>query len=234
VDLSEIMRTQHACRYFRPDPVPDEVLWRAVEMARFAPNGGNRNAVRLVFVRDPRSKRALGALYLPLWREVTAAVRSGQTAMTTPTGHHRSTQLGFSNPEKALVDGDHFAEHFGEHPLIIVVCVDIAETHPTDTELDRLSIVGGASVYPLAQNLCLALRSEGVATSLTTLLVAREPQVKRLLGIPGQLSTACHIAAGYPERPFPTRLRRAAVDEIALIDTYGQPLDLAGADAGGA
>jgi nitroreductase len=232
MELSEIMRTQHACRYFRSEPVPEEVLWRAVELARFAPNGGNRNAVRLVIVRDPRIKLELGALYLPLWRDVTAAVRSGQNAMTTATGHRKSTQLGFSNPERALADGDHFAEHFGRHPLIIVVCVDIAETHPTDTELDRLSIVGGASVYPFAQNLCLALRSVGVATSLTTLLVAREPDVKRLLGIPDHLSTACHIAAGYPERPFPTRLRRATVSEIAFVDAYGRPLELPrGADA---
>ena len=231
MELSEIMRTQHACRYFRPGPVPDEVLYRAVEMARFAPNGGNRNAVRFVIVRDPAKKRTLGALYLPLWREVTAAVASGASAMTSATGHPKSTQLGFSNPAKALADGDHFAEHFGEHPLIIVVCVDIAETHPTDTELGRLSIVGGASVYPMAQNLCLALRSAGVATSFTTLLVAREPEVKELLDIPDAFSTACHIAAGYPARPFPTRLRRAAVGEIAFVDSFGHPLDAPGGAA---
>jgi Nitroreductase family len=46
VDLPEAMRTQNACRYYRDDPVPDEVLYQAVELARFAPNGGNRCAVR--------------------------------------------------------------------------------------------------------------------------------------------------------------------------------------------
>jgi nitroreductase len=224
MELSEIMRTQHACRYFRDDPVADDVLFRAFEMARFAPNGGNRNPVRFVIVRDPVKKQKLGQLYLPLWREVTAAVVSGATRMTTATGHAKSTKLGFSDPAKALVDGDHFAEHFGQHPLIIVVCVDISETHPTDTELGRLSIVGGASVYPMAQNVCLALRSQRVATSFTTLLVASEPEVKELLEIPPQYSTACHIAAGYPASPFPTKLRRAAVSEIAFIDRFGDSL----------
>jgi len=217
------MRTQHACRYFRPDPVPDSVLYDAIEMARFAPNGGNRNAVRFVLVKDAARRRALGALYLPLWREVTAAVRSGAASITTESGHVRSVALGFSNPAKAMADGDQFAEHFGEHPLIIVVCVDIAETHPTDTELERLSIVGGASVYPMAQNLCLALRAQGVASSFTTLLVAAEPEVKRLLEIPEHFSTACHIAAGYPLKPFPTKLRRSAVEEIAFVDRFGDP-----------
>jgi nitroreductase len=46
VELEDAMRTQHACRYYRDEPVPDEVLLRAVEQARFAPNGGNRCAVR--------------------------------------------------------------------------------------------------------------------------------------------------------------------------------------------
>ena len=131
--------------------------------------------------------------------------------------------MGFTNPQKAMVDGDHFAEHFGEHPVLIVVCVDIAATHPTDTELGRLSIVGGASVYPMAQNLCLALRAQGVATSFTTLLVAREPEVKRLLEIPEEFSTACHIAAGYPAGPFPTKLRRAAVARDRLRRPLRRP-----------
>jgi nitroreductase len=222
VELGEIM-PQHACRYFRPDPVGDDVLYRAVEMARFAPNGGNRNAVRFVIVRDRIKKRRLGELYLPLWREVTAAVALG-ASMTSATGHEKSIQLGFSNPAQALVDSDHFAEHFGQHPLIIVVCVNISETHPTDTDLGRLSIVGGASVYPMAQNLCLALRSLGVATSFTTLLVAAEPEVKELLEIPAEYSTACHIAAGHPANPFPTRLRRAAVADIAFVDRFGDSL----------
>jgi nitroreductase len=224
VELSEIMRTQHACRHFRPDPLPGDILYRAIEMARFAPNGGNRNAVRFVIARDPAIKQRLGELYLPLWREVTAAVKAGQAPITTPGGVRKATALGFSNPAKALVDGDHFAEHFGQHPAIIVVCIDIAETHPTDTELERLSIVGGASVYPMAQNLCLALRSEGVATSFTTLLVAREPEVKELLGVPPEFSTACHIVAGYPLKPFPRKLRRPAVEEIAFVDRFGHSL----------
>ena len=97
----------------------------------------------------------------------------------------------------------------------------LAQTHPTDTGLGRLSIVGGASVYPMAQNLCLGLRDQGVATTFTTLLVAREADVKRLLGIPARMATACHIVAGYPARPFPRRLHRPDVRELAFADRYG-------------
>jgi nitroreductase len=44
MDVFEAMRTTGTCRYFRPDPVPDEVLMSAFEAARFAPQGGPRTA----------------------------------------------------------------------------------------------------------------------------------------------------------------------------------------------
>ena len=224
MELSEAMRTQNACRYYRDEPVPDEVLYNAVELARFAPNGGNRSAVRFVFVRDPALRRQLGEWYLPLWREISGAPRAGAQTISADDGVPRAVYPGFSNTERTMSDGDHFAERFGEHPVIIVVCVDLALVHPTDTSLGRLSIVGGGSVYPMVQNLCLALRAQGVGTALTTLLVSREPDVKELLGIPDNFSTACHITAGYPARPFPRKLHRPDPSELAFTDRFGVSL----------
>jgi nitroreductase len=224
MELTEVMRTTGHCRFYRPDPVPDEVFYRAIEAARFAPQGGNRQGVRFVIVRDAERKRRLGELYLPEWKQVYDAVRSGAASISSDSGVEKTTRLGFSNVERQLRETNEFAERFGEHPAIVVVCVDPAETHPTDVDLDRLSIVGGASVYPMAQNFLLALRDLGVATAFTTLLVAREPEVRELLDIPEQFITACHIVAGYPARGFPTRLRRRAVEEIAFVDRFGEPL----------
>ena len=59
---------------------------------------------------------------------------------------------------------------------------------------------------------------------MTTLLVAREPDVKQLLGIPDHFSTACHITAGYPARSFPRRLHRPEVPALAFTDQFGVPL----------
>jgi nitroreductase len=205
VELDEAMRTQNACRLYRDDPVADEVLYRAVELARFAPTGGNRGPVRFVFVRDPALRAQLGEWYLPLARDLAAA----RAAKKAPP------------KASAVTDPDDFGARFGSHPMIIVVCVDLGLVHATDTGLNRLSIVGGASVYPMVQNLCLALRAQGVGTALTTLLVHREPDVKRLLRIPDFMSTACHITAGYPVRPFPSKLRRPDPSCMAFTDHFG-------------
>jgi nitroreductase len=118
---------------------------------------------------------------------------------------------------------DDFAEHLHEVPAIVVVCAEIAGLHPTDTDLGRLSVVGGGSIYPIVQNFCLALRDQGVGSAVTTLLCHFEPAVKELLGIPDELLTAAHVAVGYPAKGFPTKLTRSPVADTVFADTYGTP-----------
>jgi nitroreductase len=125
---------------------------------------------------------------------------------------------------KLLANADHFAHHLDEIPVLVVVCAQLGDLLATDRHLDRLSIVGGASVYPAVQNLLLAARVEGLGTALTTLLCALEPQVKELLSIPDGIATAATVALGYPARRFPKRLARRPLAEICFADSYGAPL----------
>ncbi len=208
------MTTTGTCRYFRRYPISDEVLIRAFEAARFAPQGGNVQPVRWIVVRDARRRRALAELYAPLWRDYMQALRDG------------FPELDRLPP--ALADADHFAGHFAEVPAILVCCVRMDRLLATDDRLDRLSIVGGASVYPLVQNLCLALRAEGIGTAITTLLCRVEDEVRRLLAIPDDLGTACHVAAGHPARPWPRRLRRLPVSATVFAERFGEPLAASG------
>jgi hypothetical protein len=55
MELYDAMRTAFSAREFTDEPVPDEVLVRILENARFAPSGGNRQAQ----ARD-RNPRSLG------------------------------------------------------------------------------------------------------------------------------------------------------------------------------
>lgn len=183
MELADAMCTVGTCRYFAPDPVPDEVLHHAVDVARFGPQGGNRQPVRYVVVRDQERKQALADLYLPMWKTYLQGIGDG----TVDVG---------ALP-KAVRDADHFAEHLAEVPAIVVVCAEVDGLHPTDVQLDRLSVVGGASIYPTMQNFCLALRDQGVASAVTTLLCQAEPQIRELLQLPDGVLTAAHVAIGY-------------------------------------
>jgi nitroreductase len=222
MDLLEVMRSQPANRFYKPDPVPAEVFHRAVDAARFGPQGGNRQPVRFLIVTDADKRAQLAEWYWQPWSAYYEQATSGGETMTADSGDAKATKAVMS--PASVTAANEFAKNLADVPAIVVVCADLADTHPTDTDLGRLSIVGGASVYPIVQNFCLALRNEGVATTLTTLLCMFEPQVKELLGIPDEYATAAHIAAGYPAKPFPTRLTRRPVEEIAFLDSFDTPL----------
>ena len=65
MELYDVMRTTFAARDFAADPVPDEVLHRILDNARFAPSGGNRQGWRVIVVRDLAQRTALGPLIEP-------------------------------------------------------------------------------------------------------------------------------------------------------------------------
>lgn len=224
MELADAMRSQPANRFYKPDPIPTEVLYRAMDNARFGPQGGNRQPVRFLVVTDPAKKAQLAEWYWQPWSVYYEQATSGGEAMVADSGDEKATKAVMS--QASILAANEFAKDFANHPAIIIALADLAETHPTDTDLGRLSIVGGASVYPIVQNLCLALRNEGVATTFTTLLCLFEPQVKELLDIPDDLATAAHIVAGYPAKPFPTRLTRMPVEELMFMDSMDTPLTL--------
>ncbi len=205
-----MLETTGTCRYFTDEPVPHGLLAQLIDAARFAPTGANRQGVRFVVVTDPAKRRALSNLYLSAWEATLEQVR----------------QQGLSEPfPKQIRDADHFARHFGEIPVLVVVCASIDDLLPTDTALGRVSIVGGASVYPAVQNLLLKSRELGLGAALTTNLCQFEPQIKYILANPDGVATAATIAIGFPARPFPTKLSRLPIGELAYLDEYGKPVD---------
>jgi nitroreductase len=208
--LQEVLETTGTCRFYRSEPVPTDVLARVLDAARFAPSGGNRQPVRLIAVRDREKRRTLKEWYLPIWESYAARIK----------------QAAASDPARArlLENADHFAHHLDEVPVLLVVCAVLSDLLPTDQGLDRLSIVGGASVYPAVQNVLLKAREEGLGSALTTLLCMAEPQVKSLLRIPDGIATAAMITLGYPAKRLPKRLQRRALADVAFADEYGQPL----------
>ena len=59
MDISEVMRTSFAAREFTDDEISDEVIYRILEHARFAPSGGNRQGCHVIVIRDQNIKKSL-------------------------------------------------------------------------------------------------------------------------------------------------------------------------------
>jgi hypothetical protein len=77
----------------------------------------------------------------------------------------------------------------------------------------------------------LAIRAEGLGTSLTMQLNNEETDVKRLLDISDGFALAAHLGVGWPAQPHPTRLQRRQVEDFTYVDRFGgEPLRITDAD----
>jgi len=213
------MRTTSAVRHFTEDPLPDEILYTILDNARFAPSGGNRQGTRIVIVRDQGTRRSLIELTVPAARRYVAQRQAGENPWNTI---YRSR---VSDDEIAATEvPDSFTAPLLEAAVVLVVCVDLRVVAALDKELDRVGIVGGASVYPLVWNILLAARNEGFGGTMTTMAVAEEPRLRELLGIPDAHAVACVVPLGKPVHQ-PRKLSRLDVADLTRLEHWhGGPL----------
>ena len=212
IDLREAMSTLRAVRRLKPDAIPEEVLGRVLEAASWAPTGGNTQPWRVVVVRDRAKMSELGLLYSNVWH----AYAKGHRALIAdaPEAVRIST-------EKMFAAGDYLADNFSQTPVLLVFCFNPKNMAITDAKLDRVSVVGGASIYTAVQNTLLACRGEGLGCVLTTLLCECEPEVRRILEIPEPWGTAAAIPIGYPVLGGHGPISRRPIEKLAFEDTWG-------------
>jgi len=198
MDVFEAMETTRAMRRLDPGRgVSNEDVRRILDAAGRAANGGNRQPLRWIVVRDPALRRALGDLYREVSRELAGP------GATLPPESDRSPGARMARSM------EHLVEHFGEAPVVILAC---ASGDPGRIE---------ASVYPAVQNLMLAARACGLGTTLTLRLRGRSDAIRSLLDIPEDVELFAAIPLGHPLGKW-GRAPRRPVEEVTYADRWGR------------
>src|ERR1700689_2800082 len=139
MDLERALQTTGAVRSFSSDPVADEVVHRILDTARYAPSGGNRQAWRVVVVKDPDIRRRLRELYLRGWYEYLAMAAAGLVpwAPITDRDAERQARQDAGRLEAAAAQRPGgFAEHLDLAPALLVLLADLRGLAAVDRDLD--------------------------------------------------------------------------------------------------
>lgn len=216
MELVEVMRTNGSVRTFTDEPIEPHVLHRILDNARFAPSGGNRQPWHVIVVRDRDLRRDLAARSARTWRRYLAEQAAGFRAFNPIDPAPADVEIPDDLPAHPMLD------HIEGVPELLVVIADLRAMAVMDRDLDRYSLVAGASIYPFVHNLLLAARNEGLGGVLTTFLAASEPEVAPRLGLPEHHAIAAMVGLGRPVREV-TRLRRNPVEAFTTIDTFDGP-----------
>jgi len=214
MELYDVMRTTFACREFTGEPVPDDVLHRIVDNARFAPSGGNRQGWRIINVSDPAKKDRLTELSLPTATRYLLQMQAGESPLNT------IEQSTVTDEQVARAEAPEWlVAHIRNAPTLLVITVDLKLIASMDKDLERVGLVSGGSIYPLAWNILLAARNEGYGGTMTTWGIAEEAEVMKLLDIPEHWAVATIMPLGKPTKQL-TKLKRKPVEDILYTDSW--------------
>ena len=167
-------------------------------------------------VKDPEIRRRL----LANVREVTDIYMAQTAAGEAPWNSINPTSV--DEPAIRAADGPvTFPGVAGmvDVPVMLVITVDLAVVASFDKYLDRVGVISGASIYPLAWNILMAARNEGLGGVLTTYLAEKESEAQEILGLPDHYAVAAMLPIGVPVKQL-TRLRRRPVEDFVTVDSF--------------
>lgn len=203
-DVFEAMYSLRAIRRFKPDPVPEDLLWRVIEAATQAASGGNRQPWAFVVMTDADQRTAFAQGirehfeangHLPGWRDELAA--------------------GPDPARKRLVTSAlALFEHFDRAPCVIFPALHFGRGE----ELEGMA--AGSVIFPAVQNLLLAARALGLATTLTTVHRVWEAELREMLRLPVDVTPVATIPLGFPDGWFGP-LNRRDVQEVTHWGAWG-------------
>ena len=207
MDVLEAIYTTRAMRRLSPEPIPDEVLPKLFDAAVRGPNAGNTQLFRFICVTDPDTKKVIQGIYRECLDELD---------VTKYAELQRMIKEG--DPDDPIVrqakanqrSGQWLADNMHNVPMLIFVFGKEA---------------GETTTFPCLWNLCLVARSQGLGTSITTLLKLQKERVEDLLGMPRGDVWNMHamIPIGYPMGRWGIPNRRPA-EEAVFAERWGNPV----------
>lgn len=197
MDVFEAMGTARAMRFFKPDPVPAELLEKVLWAATRASSPNNTQAWGFIVVQDPTVRRRMGEFFLPFAERVKGMPDPGNDV-------DRRTLKGAMNLGATM----------GDIPCIVLVCGRNVYPAQKPQEVMMYSALHAAS-----QNLVVAARALGLGAAFTTLHHTAEPQLRELLGIPDDVYIGTLIPMGYPAGPEGP-VKRKPLDEVVHYDRW--------------
>ncbi|MBY6200553.1 5,6-dimethylbenzimidazole synthase [Maritalea mobilis] len=178
--IHDLIRNRRDVRdEFRPDPIPDDVLWRILDAAHHAPSVGFMQPWNFILIRDLGRRRAVHRVF-----ETANAEAEAMFPEDT-----RSTYRGLK------------LEGILKAPLNIAVTCDrdrcgpvvLGRTH--NPEMDLYSSVCAV------QNLWLAARAENVGVGWVS--IYNEPDLRSILALPDHVAIVAYLCVGFVDDFYP-------------------------------
>lgn len=191
--LLELVKKRRSIRKFKPDPVPDELINKILEAARWAPSGANSQPWEFVVIKDKALRDKLVPILQEAMRYVQKWEQTREKDMQHPSVNRSIEAAGFKDaPVFILLLGDQRRR---------AACVLAAQLEP----ISYISGLASTFLYMHLAATSLGLGSQWLSASKQPLYQA---QIKQELGVTPELDIYDLFITGYPaESPRPRVVR---------------------------
>lgn len=214
-------RTRHSTRAFLEQPVPDALLAKLLETARWAPSGANLQPGHFWQVRG-QARMRLSAALQSAWEQQEPAVEDydyfprpmpmGLRKRQVAAAQALYGALGVGRDDRAGRDAQ-FGRNFRffDAPVALVVTLEQAYGHGGFMDL-------GMCLH----GLMMAAHAQGLASCAIGALASYPGQVRAALDLPAGHSVVCGLALGWADTEAPVNQTRTA---RAPLGDFFQVLD---------
>jgi len=208
-EFLNIIYTRKSIRKYQETDVPDELLEKILEAARWAPSGENAQPWRFIIIRDKQKRQILGEI-------------AGNSSARRFRAEYLSKRMqqrlkDFSSEEsrrrvyRKLLTGE-VSRFIKDAPVLIAV---VGKLEAWDTPYD---------VSAAIENMLLAAHALGLGACwlvAPTIDIRDETKVKELLKIPDEYTLYAIVSIGYPaESPRPRP--RLPLEELVFVEEWGK------------
>jgi nitroreductase len=214
-DILEVIRTRKSIRRYKPDPIPDEMIDRILEAARWAATGENYQPWRFIVIRNPQTKNRIGNL-----------ARLGSGSRMTAwycLGEMQERFEGIQDPVKKaevlrfMYSGE-VSEFAKQAPVVIAVIGSLMEGS-VDVPYDLSACV---------ENMLLEAHSLGLGACWVHGPVASTrdaAKFKKILKIPagmGEYKVIAYVALGWPAEARRHPRPKKPLEELVYWEEFGR------------
>jgi len=212
-ELSKLIKTRRSIRKFQDKPVPEDLLMKALELATWAPNGGNQQAWRFLIVTNRELIQKMG----------DAVIAKTELMASWP----EAEQFG-ENVARWQKNSDFFRGA----PVCIAVLMgrysSIAdqilrargETDAIAREIRSYREIGKSSLQSAAAAItyiCLFLHALGLGNTWMGGPLQAKKEIEQLLKVPPEWDFVGLIPVGYAAEAPETRPRKSLQDVIQFF-----------------
>src|SRR3989338_11085255 len=213
-DLLEIISSRKSIRRFTTNPVPEAMIYKVLEAARWAPTGENYQPWRFIVVRDQNTRNKIGDL---------AQVGSG-SRMTAwyCLGHMQERFAGIEDAEKRakvlrfMYSGEVSA--FAKDSPVVIAVIGTLMEGSVDVPYDLSAAI---------ENICLEAHALGLGACWVHGPVASTRDArkfKEILGIPtglGQYKVIAYVSIGWPAEQRKHPRPKKSLEELVFWERFG-------------